>query len=1165
MEKVRLAAAAIAAACALPLAAAPRMAWEEAAPAKDWQESSLTGSGIVGAMVEGRLEDETIHLSHCKLYLPNPGDAAPLLGTEHSRRHQAGAGRRGEVEYRARDGFMAACDLKIAARLGKATAYSRRTDFETGECIVEATDDKGRKYSRRVVAPRGTNIVAVRIDDEGARDPSIILCDVAPRSVGDAKAFEGGVKEIVSRPGLYRCEFANSNPWNPLLGYEVLLLVSRKGKGTTEAFVAVEPLEKDAAYSRDEAMARLAAAAEEGYGAIAERNARRMGEIMRRVAFELEGPREADEIVRNFNAGRYNIVSSTFGDHVPNLQGLWAGTWSAPWFASFTVNGNLPCAISFFNRGNTPELNECLLAWLQARLPAMREAARLHFGARGFRAAAQTTVAGVETDSNAGYPHVYWHGGAAWLLSRLYDGYRHTLDRRWLERIYPLMKELAGYYEDVLVEMEDGSLGFNPSYSPENWPKGMRPTCVNATMDNAIAKQFLDDAIAAASALGVDEDGRSAWAELRRRLSPYKVSDGGFFAEWLAPGQPDNNEHRHASHLYALYDNSPAEILTNAALVAAVAKTIDARMDFNENRSRTMAFGYVQNGLAACKIGDAGRAERCLALLTAKNWLKGGGSCHDWKSCFNMDVSGGYPYLVSEMLVQSEDSRVRFLPAKPASWRKGSIAGLLLRGGIVLERLAWRGEDFVAALRFPSGRVKLVAGKSGDAFDTARLAAELAAAAPDPSRHCGIYQWSLEVEGLVAKETKAPPRAYLWIPPAAKRVDGVVLGNDNMLEEPIFADAAFRAALARANLALVLVYPGLQGFNESFSRGDAKVVEDLLARFASASGYAELATAPVAPFGHSAWADFPYFFASAMPERTLAAISLKGSWPDRKPYKDDFKRMVHGIPTLLVSGEYEGAADNLRHAKQLFDTLADEPFSFYTDVGSGHFEYSSGLPDFLGRFLECAAAHGDTKALVAAESAKAPPKGKVGVIAYLADGRPVEQNPKYHLQITLPSPTGRVFDVAVAFDGKVPHGRPERWTGLKAGETPPAPSDPSRIVVRNIQGNCEALGGNRFMVEYNRRGLPGYRAREIVFAAEYPADGVFQRFTQQAIMRFSRPKKSDGQTHWYVREGPAAVDAQGNLVPQPLPPRAASAPVTVCAWQWGEVEPLFITFPHARR
>lgn len=704
--------------------------WREESPAKNWQESSLTGSGVVGAMVEGRVEDETIHLSHCKLYLPNPGTSPK--------------------DYKERDGFMTACDLKISMRFGRPATYSRRTDFATGECIVEATDGKGRLFRRSVCALRGMNVIALKTEDKAKRDVAYCLSPLLPSGWRDIAAAAAGVKEIVSRPDYYRCEFASSNPWNPLTGYEVFM--KRSG---IEAFVAVVP--------SNEAKPDLDALAAKGYDALVAENAAAMRELMARVSFELEGPADAAEIVRRFNSARYNIISSTGGDHIPNLQGLWAGTWSAPWFASFTVNGNLPCAISFFDKGRTTEFNECLLKWLEARLPEMRSEARRRYNARGFRVAAQTTISGIETDTNPNYPHERWHGGAAWLLSRLYDGYRHTLDKDWLARIYPLMKEIAQYYEDVLVEMEDGTLGFNPSYSPENCPTGKKPTSVNATMDNAIAKQFLDEVVAAAKTLGVDAEESAKWAAMRSRLTPYAVSDEGFFAEWLAPGQPDNNEHRHASHLYALYDNAPAEIVTNEAFVAAIKKTIDARMDFNENRSRTMAFGYVQNGLAACKIGDAERAERCLKLLNAKNWLAGGGSCHDWKNCFNTDISGGYPYLISEMLVHSEDDYVRFLPAKPASWKKGRIAGLLLRGNIVLEHLSWRGDEWVAALKFPSGRVKLLAGKAGDKFCTATLAQELAAATPDVTRHAGVYQWSIEIPELTAKETKAPPRSYLTV------------------------------------------------------------------------------------------------------------------------------------------------------------------------------------------------------------------------------------------------------------------------------------------------------------------------------------------------------------------------------------------------------------------
>jgi len=37
-----------------------------------------------------------------------------------------------------------------------------------------------------------------------------------------------------------------------------------------------------------------------------------------------------------------------------------------------------------------------------------------------------------------------------------------------------------------------------------------------------------------------------------------------------------------------------------------------------------------------------------------------------------------------------------------------------MRGGIVLECLEWKGDDFVATLKFTDGTVKRVEGKAGD-------------------------------------------------------------------------------------------------------------------------------------------------------------------------------------------------------------------------------------------------------------------------------------------------------------------------------------------------------------------------------------------------------------------------------------------------------------------
>ena len=90
LREVRLIAAAVPALFAASAWAAPVTVFEADSPARDWQHSSLTGNGTLGAMVEGGVADEMIHLSHSRIYMPMDP----------------------ELDNGARDPFMAACDLR---------------------------------------------------------------------------------------------------------------------------------------------------------------------------------------------------------------------------------------------------------------------------------------------------------------------------------------------------------------------------------------------------------------------------------------------------------------------------------------------------------------------------------------------------------------------------------------------------------------------------------------------------------------------------------------------------------------------------------------------------------------------------------------------------------------------------------------------------------------------------------------------------------------------------------------------------------------------------------------------------------------------------------------------------------------------------------------------
>lgn len=52
-----------------------------------------------------------------------------------------------------------------------------------------------------------------------------------------------------------------------------------------------------------------------------------------------------------------------------------------------------------------------------------------------------------------------------------------------------------------------------------------------------------------------------------------------------------------------------------------------------------------------------------------------------------------------KMLCYSEPGRIDIFPAKPSSWRRGSIKGMALRGGIIMEELRWDGSKTTVTLR----------------------------------------------------------------------------------------------------------------------------------------------------------------------------------------------------------------------------------------------------------------------------------------------------------------------------------------------------------------------------------------------------------------------------------------------------------------------------------
>ena len=179
-----------------------------------------------------------------------------------------------------------------------------------------------------------------------------------------------------------------------------------------------------------------------------------------------------------------------------------------------------------------------------------------------------------------------------------------------------------------------------------------------------------------------------------KKMPPYILGPEGGVKEWLTPELEDNHAHRHSSHLYALYDGMPPEIAESPELRAAFKRVIELKLERHwsdwQKSGGYMSFGLVQLGQAATSLGEKDLAYRSFLPLVNRYWLSNLASTHNYRSLFNMDVSGGLPAVLIKMLVASEPGSLQLLPALPDAWPEGAIEGVLCRGQIEIQRLEWK-------------------------------------------------------------------------------------------------------------------------------------------------------------------------------------------------------------------------------------------------------------------------------------------------------------------------------------------------------------------------------------------------------------------------------------------------------------------------------------------
>lgn len=394
-----------------------------------------------------------------------------------------------------------------------------------------------------------------------------------------------------------------------------------------------------------------------------------------------------------FQYARYlTIASSRHNSPLPiALQGFFNDNLACNmgWTNDYHLDINTQQNYWMTNLGNLAECNAPLFTYIADLAHHGAKTAQKIYGTRGWTAHTTANIWGY-TAPSASIAWGLFPTAGSWLASHLWTQFEYTQDKDFLrETAYPLLKSNAEFLFDFLVEdPNSGYLMTGPSISPENsflfnghgLAASMMPTC-----DRVLVYEIFQYCIQASEILQVDKEFASSLKSTVEKLPPFQLRANGALREWYEDFDEAQPNHRHTTHLLAFYPYSQISQTNNSEFVGAVRKTIEDRLSA-ENWEDTEWSRANMISLYA-RLKDSSKAYESVTGLM-KEFVRGNlltvspaGIAGAAEDIFIIDGNTAGAAGIGEMLIQSHNGYIEFLPSLPNEWKDGSFKGLCVRGG----------------------------------------------------------------------------------------------------------------------------------------------------------------------------------------------------------------------------------------------------------------------------------------------------------------------------------------------------------------------------------------------------------------------------------------------------------------------------------------------------